>query len=328
MNTAKASDAGLLKVLSLGAGVQSTCLLLMSIEGILPKLDAAIFSDTGWEPREVYDHLDALEQVAQQAGIPIYRASRGSLPDDVLNRHKFATIPAWTPGGKIKRQCTPKYKIEPIERTLRLLLGAERWEQPCRYCASTGRRIAPWDSAAGEGPCSICDGTGIRIRVGSVPPDARAEQWIGFSADEFERVTTAGFPSYVTPRHPLIELGWTRNQCIRWMADLGWAGVTKSSCIGCPFHDDETWLEMKDHMRADDWQRLVEFDQQLRGADTGMVEPRYLNERRLPLDAAVEQYRRTKEDAGEQLLLWPEMKAKRRVRRCNPFGCSSEEVDE
>ena len=36
-----------LNVLSLGAGVQSSTLLLMSCRGVLPKLDAAIFADTG-----------------------------------------------------------------------------------------------------------------------------------------------------------------------------------------------------------------------------------------------------------------------------------------
>ena len=36
-----------LRLLSLGAGVQSTTLLLLAAEGRLPKLDGAIFSDTG-----------------------------------------------------------------------------------------------------------------------------------------------------------------------------------------------------------------------------------------------------------------------------------------
>lgn len=38
---------GMLKVLSLGAGVQSSTLLLMACEGELP-IDAAIFADTGF----------------------------------------------------------------------------------------------------------------------------------------------------------------------------------------------------------------------------------------------------------------------------------------
>ena len=47
-----------LTVLSLGAGVQSTTMALMAAPGeINPMPDCAIFADTGWEPRAVYDHL-------------------------------------------------------------------------------------------------------------------------------------------------------------------------------------------------------------------------------------------------------------------------------
>ena len=49
-----------LTILSLGAGVQSTCLALMAAKGeVTPMPDAAIFADTH-EPKEVYEHLDWL----------------------------------------------------------------------------------------------------------------------------------------------------------------------------------------------------------------------------------------------------------------------------
>ncbi len=48
-----------LKVLSLGAGVQSSVMLLMADRGLLgDKPDVAIFADTQWEPKEVYEHLE------------------------------------------------------------------------------------------------------------------------------------------------------------------------------------------------------------------------------------------------------------------------------
>ena len=56
----------MLRVLSLGAGVQSTTLLLMSELGELPLLDAAIFADTQSEPSVAFD--DALR--AQDQHIP------------------------------------------------------------------------------------------------------------------------------------------------------------------------------------------------------------------------------------------------------------------
>ena len=54
---AQAADIRL-RVLSLGAGVQSTTLALMAAHGeIGPMPDCAIFADTGWEPKAVYEHL-------------------------------------------------------------------------------------------------------------------------------------------------------------------------------------------------------------------------------------------------------------------------------
>lgn len=315
----------LVRCLNLGAGNDSTALALASHEGLLPRLDFAIFSDTGWEPKAVYEHLAALTEHVK-GSFPIYKASRGSLPDDVLDRQVFATLPAWTPKGKILRQCTPKYKVEPIEQKLRELLGAPVWLEDCRYCNATGRRVAPWDIEAGLGPCSVCRGTGQRRRVGSVPEGARCEQWIGFAADELDRATTAGFPSYSTPRHPLIELGWTKADAVAWMAERGWTGVSKSSCLGCPYHDEDTWLDMADN-DPDEFAEVVEFDRRFRLAN-GLNEPRYLHEFRMPLDEAVEKWRRMKQDRGEQLVMWEEFKKKRRVRRCNPFGCRIEEMDD
>jgi hypothetical protein len=47
-----------MRILNLGAGVQSTTLFLMLIDGDLPPVDYAIFADTGDEPQDVYQHLE------------------------------------------------------------------------------------------------------------------------------------------------------------------------------------------------------------------------------------------------------------------------------
>lgn len=57
-----------IRTLSLGAGVQSTTLLLLALEGALPKPDYAIFADTKWEPKRVYEHLDLITSVAAGGG--------------------------------------------------------------------------------------------------------------------------------------------------------------------------------------------------------------------------------------------------------------------
>jgi hypothetical protein len=69
-------------------------LLLMSLAGELPRLDAAIFADTQFEPQAVYQHLERLERAAHAAGVPVSRVTAGSLRDDALDptRH-HANLP-------------------------------------------------------------------------------------------------------------------------------------------------------------------------------------------------------------------------------------------
>ncbi len=119
-----------MRVLSLGAGVQSSTLLLMACEGAL-QIDAALFADTQWEPRAVYAHLAWLEQHAQAAAIPVQRVSVGNLREQVLaGSTRSASIPLHlrnldgTP-GMLRRQCTKEYKLAPIQRRLREM-GATR----------------------------------------------------------------------------------------------------------------------------------------------------------------------------------------------------------
>ena len=71
-----------MNILSLGAGVQSTVLALMAECGELPKPDAAIFADTGWEPKEVYENLQWL---TEQLSLPVYVVQAGDLRNQIIN---------------------------------------------------------------------------------------------------------------------------------------------------------------------------------------------------------------------------------------------------
>ena len=109
------------RFLSLGAGVQSCTVALMSARGDLPLFDGAIFADTHAEPKAVMQYLDWLEK---QLPFPVYRVSRGNLRDDLLSGKTTGSIPAFTAGGgMLWRQCTRDYKIEPVRRKMRELVG-------------------------------------------------------------------------------------------------------------------------------------------------------------------------------------------------------------
>lgn len=204
----------MIKVLSLGAGVQSTTLALMAASGELGEIpDCAIFADTGWEPKAVYDHLEKLKLFLP---FPIHIVSAGNLRSDIISRtnttgQKFAAVPWFMkmPNGKQamgRRQCTAEYKLRPIQKKIVELMN------------------------------------GKRSKGGS-------EVWVGISTDEIMRMKPSRV-KYIINRWPLIEKRMSRNDCIKWMESKGW-NAPKSSCIGCPFHSNEQWRSLTKDEFAD-----------------------------------------------------------------------------
>lgn len=125
----------MIRVLSLGAGVQSSALLLMADAGMFDdRPDVAIFADTGAEPGAVYEWLDWLEQ---HVTIPIERVQAGNLRDDIMSatrgERRVSNPPVFvdTDGkaGIVIRGCTRDYKVRPIEKRLRELRHGGKVEQ-------------------------------------------------------------------------------------------------------------------------------------------------------------------------------------------------------
>ena len=292
---------GELTVLSLGAGVQSSALLIGSAEGIFPKLDAAIFADTGWEPQAVYDHLDRLErEVAIPAGIPIYRVSVGNIRADALAadrskvgqgaRVRFATMPLHTLSADGKkgmgmRLCTGEYKVKPVTRKIKDLLGAP------------------------------VDETG---KIGRAPKGAWLTQWIGISTDEFQRAKDSGI-GYIRNQFPLLDANCSRNTCIAYLNDRGWGSTPKSACIGCPFHGNATWSNMRDNDPVS-WADAVEFDNAIRDIkpDKGT---QYLHASFAPLTEADLDRVTRKEAKALHPVLFEEQPF-----TCSPFSCEGDEL--
>ncbi len=196
-----------LRIISLGAGVQSTAMYLMALDGELtPKPDYAIFADTQREPPWVYENLWRL---AEEGGdeIPILIGTTGDIGDAILSASdvtapRFAAIPFWVENDSGKespgrRQCTREYKIDVVQREVRRLLG-----------------LKPRQRAAGK---------------------FAVEQWIGISLDEVSRAKPSRY-SWVTTRWPLLmDKAMRRYQAKEWLRCRGWPEVEKSSCVFCPY---------------------------------------------------------------------------------------------
>lgn len=279
-----------LRMLSLGAGVQSTTIALMAAEGLLPKPDLIVFADTGWEPRRVYAHLDRLERVLAAAGMTVRRVSAGHLRNDALDpAHRYASIPYHIRKvdgghGMGRRQCTSEYKIEPINRAIRQALGAA----PPLF-----RRV---------------------------PRGQQAAVWIGFSADEIGRMRDSRV-SYIRHEYPLIDLGMDRAACERWLERRGWT-VAKSACIGCPYNGNASWRRLRDEA-PEEWADAVAFDHAIRhGGARGapLSGEAFLHRSLLPLDQAPIDQPTRAERRGTQLDLLAELGD---PDGCSPYGCRS-----
>ena len=282
-----------LRVLSLGAGVQSTVLALMACDGTLPGLDAAIFADTGWEPPAVYRQVDRLAACFADAGIAFHRVSAGNIRADFIDpAHRFASVPYYVRNpdgsdGMGRRQCTAEYKLKPIMRKCRELLGAK----PPDYR--------------------------------TVPRGLVAEQWIGFSTDEIHRVNDRRDNLYTTKRYPLLDLGMSRKDCRRYLTHAGWGHTAKSACVGCPFHGNSQWRDLRDH-HPEQWSDAVDFDHAIRkGGARGLPlnGEAFLHRSRVPLELAPIDRVTRRELADAQLDLFEDGDPD----GCSPYGCRSGE---
>jgi len=237
--------------ISFGAGLQSTALVMMSNLGLggVPRADAAIFADCGDEPPWVYD---IVEQVQRLSDIPVHVVDAGNLANDIMavaagTKDRCPKIPLFThstenPKGMLQRQCTRDYKIRPIQKLVRRLLGYDRGERVNHK--------------------TLC--------------------FLGITIDESDRMKDNPL-KWVENRFPLIDACMNRQDCANILAERGWPVARKSSCIFCPYHSDDIFLDLKKN-HPEQWARIVELDEAVRDfSKAGITDPCFLHRSRMPI---------------------------------------------
>lgn len=244
------------RVLSLGAGVQSSTLLRLSLRDVLPRLDCAIFADTRGESRSTYAHLVTLQREAEEAGIPVVVGCKGDLRADMVRSartgERVSNAPMFThPSrhherrGQLMRKCTRDYKVRVIRRALRWWLGLGRREKPAVHI----------------------------------------EQWIGISTDETHRMKASDV-SWITHRWPLaFDLRWSRARCEAWHVDNGLPVPPRSACTFCPMHSNAAWRQLRDES-PEEWAEVVEFEQSVKCGLSGTNQGLALHESLKPINEA------------------------------------------
>lgn len=232
-----------MKVLSFGAGMQSTALALMSCENavateppfpLVPVYDIVVFCDLGLEPPWVQHQMEFTRRACEKAGIR-FKALDAPLYTDFMENfgeRRTISIPWWTlredgHKSKMPRNCTIDYKIELISRFIRWdVLGYQK-----------GQRLRPEDIKAHE-------------------------MHMGFSAEEVNRCKENPNKLFVN-RFPLVDMGLTRADNYAYIKDV-WGLETKASaCAFCPFHRNYFFQHLKKH-EPGLYGKVVEVDELLR----------------------------------------------------------------
>lgn len=229
---------GTLLTLNMGAGRQSVTLLALCEAGELPMPDLVIHADTGQERLLTIKYVEeVIRPACKRMGVPFLVVRNGNLHDDTLasvaTGSRAANAPYWVVDengkrGRLRRACTPEFKIVPIERAIRAHLGIAK---------------------------------GHRVNTKARPN--HVEQWIGIATEEAKRAGGTSGRKWATLTYPLLDLGLSTEDCIATLERLGWPVPVKSACFACPFRNDSSWVAMKrDH--PEEFARAVEFDEKLR----------------------------------------------------------------
>lgn len=216
-----------LHILSLGAGVQSSTLALMAAAGeIGPMPKAAVFADTGDEPLSVYRWLDWL---TTQLPFPVVKADNG----ESLSEHVFSSIDVKT------RVSKPPLFTAGSDGNKEGLLTRDCTKD---FKVSVIQRA---------------------VRKLMIEHDTKSViQWIGISTDEAVRMKPSRV-KYSTHRWPLIDMGMSRHDCLRWMEANGYPKPPRSACVYCPHHSNKEWRRLRDE-EPEAWDRAVAFDAKIR----------------------------------------------------------------
>ena len=223
-----------LRILSLGAGVQSTTILYMMLAGEIELADQVIFADTGWEPTAVYEHLSKLKLLMAAHNLPLHVVTAGNIRNDALDPlNGFAAMPLYTINldgtkGMVRRQCTNQYKITPLLKMQRQLVGLAKGQRSKEHLATT---------------------------------------IIGISYDEIQRMRDPAF-SWLRNEYPLVDLKMTRQDCLDWCSAHSYELPPRSACIGCPFKSNAEWRALK-NTEPVEWADAVDFDNSLRAVNKG-----------------------------------------------------------
>lgn len=257
------------EIISLGLGVQSTALYLMSSLGELPRYDCAIFADPGREKQNTYNYLKwLLDWQHNNNGIEIIVINEKNLYADLLKKtnstsNKFASIPAYTKNedgtiGMLRRQCTNEYKIAQVDKLIRYAI----------YKSEPHKRLPVTRIIKGISFDEI-----DRMNIPKEPWKVHVYPFCGWETFSPGKAVTMSKGQLIMRRAEIID----------WFIARGFPVPAKSSCVFCPFQSEFSWNEMKINDPADFEAACCVDDSMRNSSKKGIRQPIFLHESCIPL---------------------------------------------
>lgn len=259
-----------MRVLSLGAGEQSSAIFVLAATGDIPALDYAIFADTGEEPAWVYDQVKELS--AFPGGCPILvrwltddDGRQVRLGDNCLVGHggRFAAIPAFLKHGNLfekgkpaqgkgKRQCTNEFKTTIVEKCIRYEL--------------------------------------LKLKPGEAYKGARVTHVFGLDFSESERIfklkIRLAHTSHSVGEFPLWDMQWRRSDCRAYITEMLGHEFKSSACTFCPLVNNAFRRMLRDNDPVG-WDRACYIDREIRKetsrSQRGLNSEQFIHRNMIPL---------------------------------------------
>jgi len=200
------------RIISYGGGVQSTAMIVLSAQGRIPPIDAAIMANVGDDS----EHPATLVYVRE---VMLPWAAKNGVHIEVMDRVK-RNGDTETLMGRLTREGS---------RSLPIPIRMDNGAPGTRSCTADFKIavVGKWlkkHGATAENPFEVC---------------------IGISTDEIQRVSNKKSMPYEKPIYPLIDVSMDRSRCQQVIAAAGLPVPPKSSCFFCPFHRPQVWAEMR-----------------------------------------------------------------------------------
>ncbi|MEV6822101.1 hypothetical protein AB0M72_25475 [Nocardiopsis dassonvillei] len=199
-----------LRLLLLDGSPGAAALLLLAAHRALPSFDAVLVPDTGWYPASGYRALNRLRGIASEAAMGWEPVKTAPIAHRTLNPRGSVPLPLFAlhpdgTPGRLPEGCARSTAMALTQR-IRHLLG---------YPRST----------------PVPDGIVAHCATGNGTDHAHQGPAVG--------------PSFVRLHRPLVDLGWSAQDCRALLFHHGLDPDPDLSCTACPHRSDRSWARLR-----------------------------------------------------------------------------------